>query len=78
MSLKIDVSTSFTALLQVVKKLKIINMADRFPDVQLDLEFHYLVQGAGKVICELFQYRQVMGIKKTINRITSIGCKVRR
>ena len=35
MSLKIDVSASFTGLLQVVKKLKIINMADRFSDVQL-------------------------------------------
>ena len=29
MSLKIDVPTSFTGLLLVVKKLKIINMADR-------------------------------------------------
>ena len=35
MSLKIDVSTSFTSLVQVVKKLKVINMTDRFSDVQL-------------------------------------------
>ena len=35
MSLKINVSTSFTGLLQVVRKLKIINMADGFSDVQL-------------------------------------------
>ena len=30
MSLKIDVSASFTGLLQVVKKIKNYNMADRF------------------------------------------------
>ena len=34
MSLKIDVPTSFTGLLQVVKKLKIINMADRFSAIR--------------------------------------------
>ena len=35
MSLKIDDSTSFTGPFQVVRKLKIINMVDRFSDVQL-------------------------------------------
>ena len=38
MSLKIDVSTSFTGLLQVDKKLKIINMADRCNCPVFDIE----------------------------------------
>ena len=35
MSIKIDVSTSFTGLLQVVKIFFFFNMADRLFDVQL-------------------------------------------